>query len=43
MYLESSFIQKIHYKFTLEVSYSQDLFLRECILLGYIKDKTFIG
>lgn len=44
MYLESLFIQKIRYKSTLGVSYSQDhdLSSRECILFDYIKDEAFI-
>lgn len=44
MYLESLFIQKIRYKSTLEVSYSEDhdLSSRECILFDYIKDEAFI-
>lgn len=44
MYLESLFIQEIHYKFTLGVSYSQDhdLSSRECIWRDHIKDEAFI-
>lgn len=43
MYLGSLFVQKIHYKSSLGVSYGQvrDLFLREYILLCHMKDAAF--